>query len=97
MLFNNDCSIYNSNGNSVSYNFQGTAGVYIGFDLNLSYIDSISERPCNDFYIENAVILNDRSYYTTRGGGALQCSSIVYDWVPSDLPQNELNSWDTCF
>ena len=43
MLFNNDCSIYNSNGNSVSYNFQGTAGLYIGFDLNLSYIDSISE------------------------------------------------------
>ena len=40
-------------------------------------------------------ILNDRSYYTTRGGGSSQCSSIYANWVPSDLPQNELNSWDT--
>ena len=84
-MSNDDCTLKGPLGNAISYSKPGGNGFFIGFDTGLNFIDSIRESPCSGLTIFDAVILPDKTYYTIRGGDSQECSSVVYNWIPSNI------------
>ncbi|MAT49091.1 MAG: hypothetical protein CMA27_04600, partial [Euryarchaeota archaeon] len=71
LKFNNDdCVIYDSNGNTIPYSIQFNQGIYFGFDLQLNLIRAIEEKQCGNSGLEIKAIqiLPEKTYYVMRGG-----------------------------